>query len=67
MPGEAYALVRMGAPGRIRTCDQRIRSPTLYPAELRARGREESLRWEVDRARGFLVGGSKYRLVVPSR
>jgi hypothetical protein len=24
------------APGRIRTCDQRIRSPTLYPAELRA-------------------------------
>ena len=26
-----------GAPGRIRTCDPRIRSPTLYPAELRAR------------------------------
>ena len=25
-----------GAPGRIRTCDLRIRSPPLYPAELRA-------------------------------
>ena len=25
------------APGRIRTCDLRIRSPALYPAELRAR------------------------------
>ena len=27
-----------GAPGRTRTCDHRIRSPTLYPAELRGRG-----------------------------
>src|SRR5690606_15226701 len=26
-----------GAPGRIRTCDPRIRNPVLYPAELRAR------------------------------
>lgn len=25
-----------GAPGTIRTCDLRIRSPVLYPAELRA-------------------------------
>jgi hypothetical protein len=25
-----------GAPGRIRTCDPRIRSPLLYPAELQA-------------------------------
>jgi len=41
------------APGRIRTCDQRIRSPTLYPAELRARGRDESLRSAGDRASGF--------------
>lgn len=24
-----------GAPGRIRTCDQRISSPPLYPTELR--------------------------------
>jgi hypothetical protein len=28
--------VRLGAPGRIRTCDPRIRSPLLYPAELQA-------------------------------
>ena len=27
-----------GAPGRIRTCDTRLRRPVLYPAELRARG-----------------------------
>jgi hypothetical protein len=26
-----------GAPGRIRTCDPRLRRPLLYPAELRAR------------------------------
>ncbi len=26
-----------GAPGRIRTCDQRISSPPLYPTELRGR------------------------------
>jgi hypothetical protein len=25
-----------GAPGRTRTCDLRIRSPALYPTELRA-------------------------------
>ena len=25
-----------GAPGRIRTCDPRLRRPLLYPAELRA-------------------------------
>ena len=25
-----------GAPGRIRTCDRRLRRPMLYPAELRA-------------------------------
>ena len=28
--------IRFGAPGRARTCGIRIRSPTLYPAELRA-------------------------------
>ena len=27
---------KFGAPDRIRTCDLRIRSPLLYPAELRA-------------------------------
>ena len=26
----------IGTPGRIRTCGLRIRSPALYPAELRA-------------------------------
>ena len=31
-----------GAPGRIRTCDPRLRRPLLYPAELRALG-ESSL------------------------
>ncbi len=27
---------QINTPGRIRTCDLRIRSPLLYPAELRA-------------------------------
>ncbi len=38
-PGHAFftASKIYGAPGRIRTCDLRIRSPELYPAELRAR------------------------------
>src|SRR5688500_19295160 len=27
---------KVGAPGRTRTCDLRIRSPALYPTELRA-------------------------------
>ena len=30
-------IEKTGTPGRIRTCDLRIRSPALYPAELRAR------------------------------
>ena len=30
---------RLGAPGRTRTCDLRIRSPALYPTELRAQRR----------------------------
>ena len=33
-------IVVDGAPDRIRTCDLWLRRPTLYPAELRARGRE---------------------------
>lgn len=32
-------LGRSGTPGKIRTYDIRLRRPTLYPAELRARGR----------------------------
>jgi hypothetical protein len=42
------------APGEIRTPDLRFRRPTLYPAELRARGRP-SLASESDR-RGLRVG-----------
>ena len=30
------AATRLGAPGRTRTCDPRLRRPMLYPAELRA-------------------------------
>ena len=30
---------RIGAPGRIRTADHRVRSAVLYPAELRARSK----------------------------
>src|SRR5688572_24495246 len=30
-------LIEIGAPGRIRTADPRLRRPMLYPAELRAR------------------------------
>ena len=33
---KGYILLINGAPGRIRTCDLRIRSPLLYPAELQA-------------------------------
>lgn len=29
-------MCQSGAPDRIRTCDLRLRRPTLYPAELRA-------------------------------
>src|ERR1700730_2389535 len=35
----AIAAIIFGAPGRIRTCGLRLRRPSLYPAELRARDR----------------------------
>src|SRR6188768_63822 len=36
-PAEACQAAKpLGAPGRTRTCDLRIRSPALYPTELRA-------------------------------
>jgi len=35
--GVSEVLVVVGAPGRSRTCDPRIRSPMLYPTELQAR------------------------------
>ena len=34
--------LRVGTPGRIRTCDPRLRRPMLYPAELRARALEST-------------------------
>ncbi len=40
-----------GTPGRTRTCDPRIRSPTLYPAELRARSRRINSLADPSRAR----------------
>lgn len=51
--GSAYAnpLCIHGAPGRIRTCDLRIRSPLLYPAELRA-PRRSAARWYYTAIRG---------------
>ena len=39
----ARMLRASGAPGRIRTCDPRLRRPLLYPAELRARSRPVTL------------------------
>ena len=37
--GDPYQNIKFGAPDRIRTCGLRIRSPLLYPAELRAQRR----------------------------
>ena len=36
-------VLRNGTPGEIRTPDQLVRSQLLYPAELRARNRGESI------------------------
>jgi hypothetical protein len=35
--GSLKSVITIGAPGRIRTCDLRLRSPLLYPAELPGR------------------------------
>ena len=43
---------KRGAPGRIRTCDLKIRSLLLYPAELRARGRRKYVRRSTGREDG---------------
>src|SRR5665811_1453533 len=43
--GHFCSIIRViGAPDRIRTCDLRLRRPTLYPAEPRARGGEGGIR-----------------------
>ena len=53
-PREAGDLRSMrSAPGRIRTCDLRIRSPTLYPAELRAHRPFTEVKKELGRETGF--------------
>jgi hypothetical protein len=39
-----HPLTPFHAPDRIRTCDLRLRRPTLYPTELRARIRREDAR-----------------------
>ena len=36
--GSLKSVITIGAPGRIRTCDLRLRSPLLYPAELPGHG-----------------------------
>ncbi len=52
--------IRLGAPGRIRTCYPRLRRPMLYPDELQA------LRPSSDRARRLhpILGASRYRGLV---
>jgi hypothetical protein len=45
------SLSNLSAPGRIRTCDLRIRSPLLYPAELRGRARPLHRRMDARRWR----------------
>ena len=44
-----------GAPGRTRTCNLRIRSPLLYPVELRAQGPSSWGAWPIDADTGLQV------------
>ena len=43
LPASAKMRAEAGAPGRARTCNLRLRRPTLYPIELRAHGRSSVL------------------------
>ena len=43
----------IGAPGRIRTCDLKIRSLLLYPTELRARGKASIRKEKMERETGL--------------
>ena len=54
------------APGRIRTCDRRIRSPMLYPAELR-RPRVHGTGWAGAGCRSVIRFGTSRRLVYDPR
>ncbi len=57
--GQPSRQRRDGAPGRARTCDLRLRRPTLYPTELRARtGQSRRI------ARGAPCGPAR-RIVIP--
>lgn len=41
----------IGTPGRIRTCDLRIRSPLLYPTELRAQVGFRAFHFQIEKKR----------------
>jgi hypothetical protein len=49
-------IVRIGAPGRNRTCNHRLRRPVLYPVELRARGAHDS---QTDRSEHAAAGSAR--------
>jgi hypothetical protein len=49
-------IVRVGAPGRNRTCNHRLRRPVLYPVELRARGAHDS---QTDRSEHAAAGSAR--------
>ncbi len=51
-PSTPSGLHQGGAPGEIRTPDHRIRSPMLYPAELRARKENKGSTFHVGRSLG---------------
>ena len=63
---EPRAGIESGTPDRIRTCDLRLRRPTLYPAELRAHTGSTQERpgprggtIEATSARGKRLGGGR--------
>ena len=45
LPAELRPPSIIGAPGRTRTCDHRLRRPVLYPAELRAHSSRARQGW----------------------
>src|SRR5450756_2527415 len=53
-PAPTNNVFRSGAPDRVRTCGLRLRRPTLYPAELRARIAEQA-KQSITRARPCLL------------
>ena len=57
-PRQAVSVCFIGAPRQIRTADLRVRSPVLYPAELRAR---------LQVLYGKVVSLARVTLIAPSR